>query len=69
MSMDREISHGIWSGSLSINILRVDNDPLYLMDEFEGAFVAIFQGLRSLAPATIEDRVGRGNACGVGRIL
>jgi hypothetical protein len=36
----------------------MDNDALYFMDQFEGAVFAIADGLRGLAPASVQDGVG-----------
>jgi hypothetical protein len=37
----------------------VDNDALDSVDQFKGAVIAILDCLRRLAPATIQDRIGR----------
>src|SRR3954447_22461012 len=41
----------------------MDNDALNFMDQFEGAVVTILEGLRSLAPAAVENGVCGGDAC------
>src|SRR3979411_1757351 len=38
---------------LAVGIFRVDNDALDFMDEFKGTVLAITDGLRGLAPATV----------------
>src|SRR5882757_7379924 len=62
---------GLSSGSktLAVGIFRVDNDTLNSMDQFERAVIAVLQRLRGLAPATIENGVGGGDACGGGGVL
>jgi len=45
-----------------MDILGIDDDTLDAMDKFKRAAVAIFDGLRRLAPAAIEDRVGGCNS-------
>ena len=40
-------------------IFRIDNDALDAMDQFKRAAIAILDGLRRLAPAAIEDGIGR----------
>ena len=47
----------------------MDNDALDAVDQLECSVLAIFRCLRCLAPAAIENGVGRRNACRVGRIL
>src|SRR5437899_7357848 len=47
----------------------MDNDALDSVDEFERAVIAAPQWLRGLAPAAIEQRVRRRNACGGRRVL
>src|SRR4030081_2265393 len=43
---------------LAVGIFRVDNDALDFMDEFKGTVLAITDGLRGLAPATVQNGVG-----------
>jgi hypothetical protein len=47
----------------------VDNDTLDSMDDFERTLIAALQWLCGLAPAAVEDGVGRGNAGRRRRIL
>jgi hypothetical protein len=56
------------SNTAFVGILGMDNDALDTMDQFF-AVIAIFRRLRRLAPAAIENGVGGGDACRVGRIL
>src|SRR5215813_10200772 len=62
---------GARSGSkiFAVGILRVDNDALDAVDEFERAIIAVLQGLRGLAPSAVEDRVRGRDARGVGGVL
>jgi hypothetical protein len=52
-----------------MDILGIDDDTLDAMDKFKRAAVAIFDGLRRLAPAAIEDRVGGCNSAGAGALV
>src|SRR6266852_690414 len=56
---------GTKSGSniLAVGILRMDNDALDSMDQFESAVIAILDRLCGLAPAAIQNGVGRGYPC------
>src|SRR5665213_1555598 len=47
----------------------MDNDALDSVNQLEGAVTAVLDGLWRLAPAAVEDGVGRGYARGRGRIL
>ena len=47
----------------------MDNDTLDSMDQFERSVVAASHGLRGLAPAAIEDRVGGGDARRMGGVF
>ena len=43
----------------------MDNDTLDFMDQLERTVIAIFQRLRGLAPAAVQDRIGGGDARGM----
>jgi len=47
----------------------MDNDTLDSMDQLERTVVAASHGLRGLAPAAIENRVGGGDARRMGRVF
>ena len=52
------------SNDLAAVPLRMNNDTLDSMNEFERTVIAVLQRLRGLAPATVEDGVRGGNARG-----
>jgi hypothetical protein len=53
---------------LAAVLLRMNNDALDPMDQFERAVTAVLQRLRGLAPAAIENGVG-GRHAGGGRCI
>src|SRR5579863_4542920 len=51
---------GASSGSniFAVGIFRMDNDTLNAMDQLQRPIIAVLDGLRSLAPAAVEDGIG-----------
>ncbi len=56
-------------GIRALQLFRVNNHPLNPVDQFECTITAVLQRLRRLAPATVENRIRRGNARRRGRVL
>src|SRR5450755_4714753 len=57
------------SNAFAVGIFKMDNDTLDSVDQLERAFVGGLERLRGLAPAAIEDRIGRGETRGMGCVL